>query len=160
MSIHKRKLAHGPCMAYCIDCYEQPAFQLPGGRHTWSYTSQQHITVMYVSTYLPTYPPTYPATYWSTCQFGSPRAGYPLSRANRRWYLQHSHICLLFLLPPLPPPSMNHSCYHCHCNQHTHEQYPTNPCWYCSYQCAWALTHHIHSGARGDHSCWWGGVAC
>ena len=106
------------------------------------------------------YPPTYPATYWSTCQFGSPRAGYPLSRANRRWYLQRRHICLLFLLPPLPPPSMNHSCYHCQCNQHTHEQYPTNPCWYCSYQCAWALTHHIHSGARGDHSCWWGGVAC
>ena len=58
MSIHKRKLAHGPCMAYCIGCYEQPAFQLPGGRHTWSYTSQQHITVMYVSTYLPTYLPT------------------------------------------------------------------------------------------------------
>ena len=99
----------------------------------------------HVCIYLPTHLP----TYWSTCQFGSPRAGYPLSRTNRGWYLQHRHICLLLLLPPppYPLPSINHSCYHCYCTQYTHEQYPTNSCWYCSNQCAWA-------------SCWWVGVAC
>jgi len=51
---------------------------------------------------------------------GSHWTGYPPSRTNGGWLLQHRqvrHICFLLVLPHL---SSGNNCHHCHSNQRTH----------------------------------------
>ena len=117
---------------------------------------------MLPTTCLSVYPPISQSIHLSIILFvGSHWSGYPSSMANRGWFLQYWYVRYICCLPAFPHLSSSNSCRHCHCNQCTHYQHPTNPCRYCSDQSVWVICGWSIQGWRvGEGGAWTGAWCC